>query len=163
MSEQDVATLVAEVDRARRRLYALLRSKDARVLATRPAPGKWSIVENVRHLVFGEQLHLGKFLPDGSAWSRMSRTQGGKTFTVKGGVVAVRIHERQLVAEYAGTDRRTELEEVLRAWDLIHQPIRKALKAKDVDARYALERHLTHLLRHVEVIEKLLVRVSTDP
>ena len=163
MSEQNVATLVSEVDRARRRLYALLRSKDARVLSKRPASGGWSIVENVRHLIFSEQVHLGEFLPDGFAWSPMGLTQRtGKTFTVKGGVVVVRRHERQLVAEYVGTEPREDLEEVFRAWDLIHQPIRKAVKVKGGDAQQALERHLKHLLRHVEVIEKQLARASKD-
>jgi hypothetical protein len=157
MSERNVATLVSEVDRARQRLYVLLRSKDGRVLSKRPASGEWSIVENVRLLVFAEQVHLGKFLPDGRAWSPMNLTQRRrKTFTVKGGVVAFRRHERQLVAEHGGTEPKEELAEVFRAWDVIHQPIRKAVKAEGEDAQYALERHLGHLLRHVEVIEKQL-------
>jgi uncharacterized damage-inducible protein DinB len=162
MSEQNAATLASEVERARRRLYALLRSKDARVLSKRPASGEWSIVENVRHLIFAEQVHLGKFLPDAFAWSPGSLTQRGKAFTVKGGLVVFRRHERQLVAEYVGTEPKEDVEEVFRAWDLIHQPIRKAVKAKGGDAQYALERHLQHLLRHVEVIEKQLARASKD-
>lgn len=131
MSEQNVATLVSGVDRARRRLYALLRSKDALVLSKRPASGEWSIVENVRHLIFAEQVHLGKFLPDGFAWSPVSLTQRtGKTFTVKGGVVVFRRHERQLVAEYVGPEPKEDLAEVFQAWDLIHQPIRKAVRRR---------------------------------
>jgi hypothetical protein len=160
MSEQNVATLVSEVDRARRRLYALLRSKDARVLSKRPASGNWSIIENVRHLIFAEQVHLGKFLPEGSAWSPVGLTRRGKALTVKGSVVVFRRDGRQLVAEYLGKEPKEDLEKVLRAWDLIHQPIRKAVKATDADAQYALERHLGHLLRHVEVIEKQLARAS---
>ena len=162
MSEQNVATLVSEVNRARRRLYALLRSKDARELSKRPASGEWSVVENVRHLIFAEQAHLGKFLPDGLAWSPMSATRTGKTFTVKGGVVVFRCRERQLVAEYVCTEPKEDLEKVLRSWELIHQPIRQAVRAKGEAAQYALERHLPHLLRHIEVIEKLLARASKD-
>ena len=93
----------------------------------------------------------------------MDLTQGvGKTFNVKGGVVVLRRHERQLVAEYVGREPKEDLEEVFRGWDVIHQPIRKAIKARGVDAQRALERHLKHLLRHVEVIEKQLARASMD-
>jgi hypothetical protein len=166
MSEQSVAALVSQVDGARRRLYALLRSADGRVLSKRPASGNWSIIENVRHLVFAEQIHLGKFLPDGLAWNPMRMPKGGKAFTVKGGEVVLRYRERQLVPEYAGAGANDDLEEALRAWDLVHQPIRKALKAKGegaataADAQYRLERHLGHLVRHVEVIEKQLARAD---
>jgi hypothetical protein len=168
MGERSVAALVAEVDGARRRLYALLRSADARALSKRTASGKWSVVENVRHLVFAEQVHLGKFLPDGLAWNPMRLPKRGKTFSVKGDEVVLQYRERQLVPEYASAEPTEALEEVLRAWDLVHQPIRKALKAKGedaaaaADAQYALGRHLGHLLRHVEVIEKQLARASRD-
>jgi uncharacterized damage-inducible protein DinB len=159
VSEQDVAGLLSEVERARRLVYALLRSADARVLSTRPASGKWSVIENVRHLLFAEQAHLGRFLPDGSAWRL---TQRGKAFAVKGGVVVFRSHERQLLAEYDGAAPTEDLEEVLRTWDLIHRPIRRAVKATGADAQYELERNLKHLRRHVEVIEKLGARASKD-
>ncbi|MEX2226452.1 MAG: DinB family protein [Dehalococcoidia bacterium] len=69
MSQQDVAALVSEVDRARGRLRALLRSKNPGALARRPANGDWSIIENVRHLLFAEQAHLGRFLAGGFEWS----------------------------------------------------------------------------------------------
>lgn len=168
MSEGSVARLVAEVDRARRRLYALLRSTDARALSKRPASGNWSIIENVRHLVFAEQVHLAQFLPEGLAWNPMRMPKGGKALTAKGGTVVVRYRERQLVPEYAGTDPKDGLEAVLRSWDSIHLPIRKALKSRGegaataADAQYRLERHLGHLVRHVEVIEKQLARASKD-
>ena len=159
MSEQSVAALVAEVDRVRRRLYALLRAQDERVLSKRPPSGKWSIIENVRHLIFAEQAHLGPFLPDGSTW-RLSQRE--RAFAVDDGVVVLRVRERQLVPEYSGAQPKGELEGALRAWDVIHRPIRKAVKVQGEDALHALERHLKHLLRHVEVIEKELARVSKD-
>ena len=55
---------------------------------------------------------------------------------------------------------KDEVEAVFRSWDLIHQPIRKAVKTKGADAQYALERHPGHFLRHVEVIEKHLARAE---
>ena len=159
MSQQTATRLLSDVDRTRRRLYALLRSTDARLLARRPASGDWSIIENVRHLVFAEQVHLGEFLPDGLAWSPMRMSpRAERRFAAQGGVVVVRREGRQLSAAYDGTERRDDLEDALLAWDLIHQPIRKAVKAEGEAAAYKLERHLKHLVRHVEVIEKLVAR-----
>jgi uncharacterized damage-inducible protein DinB len=150
MSQGEVAALAAEVDRARRRLYALVRSEDVRSLTRRPASGAWSVLENVRHLVFAEQAHLGKFAPDGAAWSSVGLTEragkalrAGTAFTV------------------AGMTPQEDLEEVLRTWDAIHRPIRKALKTNYEAVHYALERHLKHLLRHIAVIKKLIAQQNT--
>jgi len=144
MSQSDVVRLASEVDRARKRLHALLRSKDARALARRPAAGEWSIMENVRHLLFAEQAHLGKFLPDGFEWSRVGLTQRtGKAFAD------------------VGTDPTEDVEEVFRSWDAIHRPIGKALRKGDEAMQYALERHLKHLVHHITVIEKLLRKPRT--
>lgn len=139
MSEPDVAALASELDRTRKRLHARLRSKDARTLAARPASGEWSIIENVRHLLFAEQAHLGRFLPDGFAWSPLGLTQRtGKAFAD------------------IGTRPSEDVDEVLRAWAAIHRPIARALKDGDATMQHALERHLQHLVRHVDTIERLL-------
>jgi hypothetical protein len=68
MSQLDVARYVTEIDRERARLRKMLRSKDSLLLARRPPNGDWSIVENVRHLLFAEQLHLGALLPERVKW-----------------------------------------------------------------------------------------------
>ena len=155
-SAQDAATLIAEVDRTRRRLYALLRANDTPALWKRPPSGAWSIAENVRHLVFAEQAHLGKFLPDGAAWNPMKLHKRRKTLTVKGEVVRLIYQERQLVVETPGAKPGRDLEEVLASWDLIHRPIRTALKSPQDGAEYALQRHIQHLNAHVHRIEKQL-------
>jgi uncharacterized damage-inducible protein DinB len=148
MSQRDVATLVSEIDRARRRLYALLRSKDRRVLAKRPASGDWSIIENVRHLLFAEQLHLGKFLPAGFEWSCVGLS--GKTGRAYAQV---------------GTEPSDDLEEVLQAWNAVHSPIRAAVqkgavKKGDEEVQQRLDGNLNHLMRHFDIIEKLLSELS---
>jgi DinB superfamily len=156
MTQKDVPKLVSEGDRTRRRLYALLRSKDERALWKRPPSGDWSVAEVVRHLVFAEQKHLGDFLPDGLAWNPMKLRQRSKTVAVKGGTVAFRLQERQLIADF-GAKPKQDLEEVLRAWDIIHDPIRKALRANHTAAiQHELERHLGHLQAHVAAIEQQL-------
>ena len=50
------------------------------LLAERRPSGEWSVVENVRHLLFAERLYLGRFLPDGFTWSglpTLPRERGG--------------------------------------------------------------------------------------
>lgn len=137
--QEDTEALVSDLDRVRADLYALLRSKDATVLTSRPPSGEWSIIENVRHLLFAEQLHLGKFLPDGFEWSRAGLS--GRTGSAYADV---------------GTEPSDDLEEVLTAWDTVRRPIIEAVNNADERAREGLARNLKHLRRHVEVIEELL-------
>ncbi len=140
MSELNPVDLVAEIDRKRAWLRRLLRSHDANVLAKRPASGNWSIVENVRHLLFEEQLHLGNFLPDGFEWSPLGMTQ----FTAR---------------KFAdvGKNPAWDVDQVFQEWDDVHKPIRKALKSADrEDVERALWRNHRHLGIHIRVIEKLL-------
>ena len=145
MSEQTPADLLAEIDRERARLRRLLRSYDAKVLATHPASGDWSIVENVRHLLFAEQLHLGIFLPDGVEWSPLGTTQ----FTAR---------------KFAdvGTHPTRDVELVFKEWDAIHKPIRRAVRSASGDeVDRALWRNHRHLGIHIRVSEKLLRRAGT--
>lgn len=110
---QDAGTtkLVRKIDRTRSGLAKLLRSQDTRTLTKRPPSGEWSIIENVRHLLFAEQLHLGKFLPDRIEWDRVGMS--GRTGK-----------------QYAdvGKNPSEDLEEVLKAWNAVHRPIRNAVK-----------------------------------
>jgi hypothetical protein len=141
---QDVAGLVAELDRAKRRLRALLRSKDKRALTKRPPSGEWSVLENVRHLLFAEQLHLGKFLPNGFEWSRVAFSgRTGKAYA------------------QVGTEPTDDLEKIFREWDKIHRPIRKVVTtSRDPDVRRQLAGNLSHLEHHIDTIEKLLSKAG---
>jgi hypothetical protein len=108
-------------------------------LAKRPPSGDWSIIENVRHLLFAEQLHLGKFLPDGFEWSRVGMSgRTGKAY------VAV------------GKDATDDLEIVLKEWHAVHRPIRKAVRGGDVEVQKRLAGNLFHLVRHTDIIRALL-------
>jgi len=130
---------IAEIDRQRARLRKMLRSLDPRVLARRPTNGDWSIVENVRHLVFAEQLHLGGFLSDKVEWSRVGLTERTRP-------------------EFAsvGTRPTNDVEKVFAEWDAIHIPIRKAMKSAGGEIQRALWRNHGHLRIHTGVIEKML-------
>ncbi|MCH7697325.1 MAG: DinB family protein [Chloroflexi bacterium] len=77
--------LIGGIDEARAGLIAFLRSKDAQALAERPPSGEWSVIENVRHLLFAEQLHVGKFLPNGFEWNRVGLSgRTGKRYAEAG-------------------------------------------------------------------------------
>lgn len=139
MSQRVVENYVAEIDRERARLRRLLRSKDPKELAKRPASGDWSIIENVRHLLFAEQLHLGGFLRDGFEWSGLGLTQfTGRKFAD------------------VGKKPTPDAEKVFQEWDEIHKPIRTAVKSAGRDVERALWRNHRHLGIHIKVIEKLL-------
>jgi DinB family protein len=134
---------IAEIDRQRARLRKMLRSQDPRVLARRPTNGDWSIVENVRHLVFAEQLHLGGFLSDKVEWSRVGLTERTRP-------------------EFAsvGTRPTNDVEKVFAEWDAIHIPIRKAMKSAGGEIQRALWRNHRHLRIHTGVIEKMLRKLG---
>jgi hypothetical protein len=141
MGQLDVPGYVREIDRERARLRKMLLSKDAKVLARWPNNGDWSVVENVRHLLWAEQLHLGTFLPDGFEWSRMGMTAyKGRRFSD------------------VGTAPTTDVEQVFEEWDAIHKPIRRAVKSAGGDVEKALLGNHRHLGIHIQIIEKLLAQ-----
>jgi len=139
MAAKDVAALVRAIDRERARLRRLLRSQSNTALAKRPPSGDWSIVENVRHLLFAEQLHLGRFLPHGLTWSPLGLTdRTGRAYVT------------------VGTRPTRNVDKVFEAWDEVHEAVRKAVRSADGDVQMALEVNLRHLTVHFRTIEDLL-------
>lgn len=139
LKDDNATQLVKKIDKVRPGLARLLRSKDPQTLAKRPASGEWSVIENVRHLLFAEQLHLGKFLPDGFEWSRVGLS--GRT--------------GRAYAE-VGKDATGDLEVVLRAWNAVHRPIRQAVKGGDAEIQDKLAGNLRHIKHHIGIIQTLL-------
>ncbi len=136
------AATISDVDAQRARLRRLLRAKDASVLNRRPPNDDWSIIENVRHLLFAEQLHLGGYMRDKVEWSPLGMT--GMTAKKFAGV---------------GKSRTADVEEVFFEWDGFHRRIRTAMKsAAGPDVEKALWRNHRHLRIHIDVIERLLRR-----
>ena len=131
--------LLRNIDKARSSLARLLRSQDPKAMAKRPPSGDWSVIENVRHLLFAEQLHLGKFLPDGFEWSRTGLS--GRT--------------GRAYAE-VGKGATDDLAEVLQAWHAVHRPIRKAVQGGDAEVQKKLTGNFMHLLHHIGIIKTLL-------
>jgi hypothetical protein len=134
-----IAEHLAAIDDGRARLKRMLRGQDASVLARRPPNGAWSIVENLRHLLWAEQLHLSKVMPGPVAWSPVGMTK----FT------AARFAD-------VGTQPTDDVAVVFREWERVHRGIVKALPNAKGDVERTLWGTSRHLRTHTDGIEKLL-------
>jgi len=133
------ADLTRELDASRRRLYKLVRAADPKALAKRPPSGAWSALENVRHLLFAEQLHFGRLLEVKTDFSPL-------------GVTGMRAKQFAPVGAAKPT-----LEEVLSAWDDLRAAHRKSFKGREDEAvRRVIYGNTRHVQVHMVVIEQLL-------
>lgn len=57
-----VRAVLAHLGEVRAGFCTFLRGTDPALLSARPAPGNWSAVENLRHLIFAEDLYLNRWL-----------------------------------------------------------------------------------------------------
>lgn len=130
--------LLLPLDQARRALIGRLRAAPLDALTVRPAAGDWSVLEHVRHLLYAERRHFGRLLPKGFAWNPIGLPTGGVP--------------RRTGAGTASTD---DLEEVLAAWDEVHEAIRLDAVEREQAVR-AVERNLLHLRIHVRYIDRTL-------
>jgi hypothetical protein len=129
---------------------AVLRARidDASLVIQRPASGDWSALENVRHLLFAEQLHLGRLLPGGQTWSPI-----GLTPHFVAGQAAFRD---------VGTKPTEDVDEVLGAWDAVHTATAALLSDANEQVCRELQGNLNHLLFHVRIIESLLRESASE-
>ncbi len=131
---------MADIDREQARLRRLLRDADPAALDRRLPNGAWSILENVRHLLFAEQLHLGGVVTKKVQFSPL-------------GMTGMRAQRFALV----GSAQAPSLEDVLGEWAVIHRATRNALRsASGPEVDKALWGNHRHLRIHREVIERLL-------
>jgi hypothetical protein len=143
MTEADsVAALLELMDAEQLRLRELVAGKDPAWLAERPPSGRWSVIENLRHLLFAEQAHLGRFLPGGQQLSAIGLPPGG-------------MQGNRRVAD-AGTAVPSGVAEVFEAWQAAHAATRTLVEHDTPEVRTALQRNLRHLRSHTRVIERLL-------
>ncbi|MCA9830393.1 MAG: DinB family protein [Dehalococcoidia bacterium] len=140
--ETGPVTLLTEIETEQSRLRGLLSGRDEAFMAERPPNGTWSVLENVRHLLFAEQSHLGRFRAGGREWSPLGLPPTG----MQG--------QRQLQV-MAGTPTAS-VAEVMDAWVVAHASIRAGIEGDAGGAAKVLDRHLRHLRAHIKVIERLL-------
>lgn len=143
MSQDDsAAVLLACIDAEQLRLREIVSGRDGAMLAARPPNDAWSVVENLRHLLFAEQLHFGRFLPGGPSWSRLGLPPHGM--------------QRQERLRVVGSSPTSNASEVLEAWEAVHDLTRELVRQDTTEMRKALEGNLRHLRAHIKVIERLL-------
>jgi hypothetical protein len=150
MPNADAATpdLLGEFEAARRELRATLRRIPAPVITRRGRRGQWSIYENARHLLFAEQLHMGRLFGETPAWSPLGYTPGTM---------------RALRKLPPPEDGGPTLDDVWAEWDRIHRVTMRRLKAMPLeDYERAVARHLAHLRSHVREIEKVARQAAKD-
>ncbi|TAJ17777.1 MAG: DinB family protein [Dehalococcoidia bacterium] len=142
MPEDSIALLLTQIDGARAELRALLRGLPEQAITQRPPSGKWSVLENVRHLLFAKQAHIAKLLRERPAWSPLGFTPESMRATRK---------LPEITADGPGIDG------VWAAWDDVHQgTVRRVNAARPPETERALTRHLKHLQAHQLVIERLV-------
>jgi hypothetical protein len=135
----DPADVLKQIDAARSGLFKLVRSADSRALTKSPSSGEWSAILNLRHLLFAEQLHLGRFVKD-FEWNPVG-------FTNRTGKA------------YAGVGMKptNDPEAVIKEWNAVHAQTRKAVKlGVHEEFRRQLAGNLMHLRQHVATIKDLL-------
>lgn len=142
MSHEDNLALLAALEAEQARLRELVANRDPATLAERPPSGKWSVLENVRHLLFAEQSHCFRFTPGGPVWSRFGLPPDG-------------MRGQKRFEETVRTET-SDVREVLEAWASVHAELRPHLQGEDERLGMALERNLRHLRTHIKVIERLL-------
>lgn len=142
MVESFTPPLLRELDAARSELRAALDRLPGATITQRPPRGQWSIYENVRHLLFAEQLHMGRLFRETPVWSPLGYTPE-----------AMQALRKLPPPEQSGPT----LSEVWVEWDRIHRETARKLRAMpEEDSEHALSRHLGHFRRHIELIEKLI-------
>ena len=142
MTTRNMAALITDWDAARAELKALVRQHSAAAVAKRPPSGDWSALENVRHLLFAEQLHLGTLVQPEVKWSPLGWNDRTSKFPG------------------LGTQPTKDIELVLREWDRVHRSIRRAVQGAGGNVAHRLERHVGHLRRHIVVVRRVLRRVG---
>ncbi len=139
-NDQNARSLLLQIDEAQRHLHELLADQDEVLLAQRSPNGNWSVVENVRHLLFAEQAHLGQLLPVPQPWSPLGFAHPG-------------IQKKLPVI---GSATPSGVQEVLNAWQASHREVGELAEQDSEQVRRALFVNLRHLLGHTKVIERLL-------
>jgi len=132
---------LAAFEAAQDRLRALVAGRDRAVLIEPPRPGAWCVVEIVRHLLFAEQKHLGRYTPSRD-WNPLGLPPHNMNPRRRGQAV-----------EWVPT---LDIDEVLEAWRTEHEQIRPFLDPARPEIQSTLAGTTRHLRSHTAVIERIL-------
>ena len=119
---ENVRAVIKRLDEVRGRFSDVLRAADADALITRPSTAKWSALENVRHLVFAEDLYLNRWiLRNDEPWNRL-------------GLLPAFLAGDPNYAD-VGSQPTDDLEAVLAAWDDINARVRAMIRPRAAGGR----------------------------
>jgi hypothetical protein len=126
-------------------LRAMLHGKDAVLLSRRPPNYHWSVVENVKHLVFTGLGHMGQYVPELQDWGRFGLEV----------VPPPPKFSKQVRLRDGGS-----IEALLDAWQAVLEFAAPRLLARDSpELRHHLSRHIRHQRQHIQEIGRLLKRL----
>jgi hypothetical protein len=138
--EPGIRALLAQLEAEYARLREMLAGKDPALLAQRPPSGKWSVQENLQHLVLTGLAHLAHFVPEQRDWSKF-------------GLVQVEPRSAKQLRLAGGGS----LEDLLAAWRTGHAVLAARLFEQDTpEVRHHVGRHIRHQQQHIQEIARLL-------
>lgn len=121
----------------------MLGGRDEVALESRPPSGKWSVLENVRHLLFAEEAHLGQFHAAGRSWSPLG-------YTPEGMLASKRM-------ESSPNDPAPTVAAVMEEWARVRATTHRDLVSReDAEVHRMLVVNLRHLRAHETDIAKQL-------
>ena len=138
--EGTVAELLEMLEQDHSRLRTVLSGRDSGALAD-SSNGKWSVIENLRHLLFFEQ-SLGRSSGADVAFSPLGYPPPG-----------LWKHKQFSDFHFAATPTA---DEVIAEWDAAHASIRDSFTRDDDEVRLALGKAVRHLRGHIRQIESAL-------
>ena len=148
MGELALAATLEAITEHQGRLRNVLDQHDTTSLATRPASGEWSAIENVRHLILTAQMHLGPFVDGGLGLSPHGLPQGVHPDTNASTDVAAVLDEWARV--YADMAVRLDVSDPARAVPVPRRGVR------------VLGDQLPRFLRHQQAHGRLALRALSD-
>ncbi len=158
-----VHEVMARLEQLRAGLRQLLRSATVERLATRPSPSKWSALENVRHLLFAEDMFLNRLI------------LRNRQPLCKLGLLPAHPPD-WLGAEEVGSEPSENLEIILAAWDGVHASTQAFLSdltperlrgeagvlgGEPTTVGEVLQRLAQHDLHHIRSVEAALSRAES--
>lgn len=137
--------VVAQIEATFEGLRAVLADGDEAGMAMRPPNGKWSVLENVRHLLFAEEAHLGQFHAVRRPWSPLG-------YTPEGMLASKRMEPQD------GASAPT-VAAVMEEWAQVRAVTDRDLADRvEAEVQRMLVVNLRHLRQHVGTIERLVGR-----
>lgn len=157
--------VIQRLDGVRASFVDFLRLQGVEVLTAQPAPGEWSALECLRHILFAEDLYLNRWL-----------LRNDQPWLEQGRLSAFLINRPGFERVEAQSD--ASLKEILAAWDALHhqtwqlidhltpEDLRRSTRDVDFgqgDVAHVLQGLAQHDLVHIRQAEAAISRIKDKP